>query len=746
MKSRIGICSIWLVTSLGAVGSPCAQAADTDDGLALQEIIVTAQKRAEDVQVVPISMSVLTGDELQQDGDVRIEDFAGLVPNLMVDSSNSLRSTAVSIRGILSDPNNVDIEPAVGVYVDGIYMDRPTTINSALFDLERVEILRGPQGTIFGKNTIGGAIDFVSKKPTQQEELEVTADYGNYDDRRLQVIANTPLITDVLAARVAFQYERRNGFLENLAGPDNNDANNINGRISVAYTPSDALNVILRVDGSRDRTHDEASVILVPSPLFAGPPFNSPQNVTNDPFDRIIRDSPSPFENRDVLGASLEADWNVASGTLTSLTAWRGFRWANYQSDDMTVFDIFGTGIDENQHQWSQELRYASDPNLPVTFVAGAYADQQGEDARAFAHEGVDVFAPFGAPLGSNPAPGEGYIQIHTHDRSYAAFAQADWHIDPNWIFTTGYRYTQQEKGITQYLVGDPTGNFVPTVAPQSYTRTDIDPSYNASLKYLFTEHSMAYLTFSHGFKAGGFNAFSFGLVQSDGQVAEFAPEHVNNFELGTKSTFADGRIRLDADVFYMNYRDLQVNSLIQNASGIIDFVTSNAARARSEGVELELQARVSAELEASLSYGYTDAIFTSYPGATPTGGDFTGHTLALSPRNSIGATLDYTHPLSSSWNLIGRSQAWYRSSRFSDPDNSPALEAPAYTVVNARVGAAKADGSLRVELWARNLLNRDYVNDRSFGSSAFSPGSISESIGDPRTYGIEFSYHWLHR
>jgi iron complex outermembrane receptor protein len=293
-------------------------AADNPGDFALQEIVVTAQKRTENAQTVPISMSVFGAEELQNSGSVRIGDFAGLIPNLYIDTEDSLRSTAISIRGILSDPNNVDIEPAVGVYVDGVYMDRPTTINAGLYDMERVEVLRGPQGTIFGKNTIGGAIDFISKKPTQQQEIGVTVDYGNYNDRRVQLVANTPIISDVLAIRGAFQFERRDGFLENLAGPDNNDANNVNGRVSLGFTPNDSFNAILRVDGSRDRTHDEASVIFVPSPLFAGPPFNSPQNVTDNPFDRVIRDAPSPYENRDVIGTSLEANWIASAGTLTS--------------------------------------------------------------------------------------------------------------------------------------------------------------------------------------------------------------------------------------------------------------------------------------------------------------------------------------------------------------------------------------------------------------------------------------------
>jgi iron complex outermembrane recepter protein len=737
--------------ALATLAAPYVHAWEAADaGLGLEEIIVTAEKRPENAQTVPISISVIGPAVLQEGAVVRITDFAGLIPNLYINSNDSLRATDISIRGIVSDPNNIDVEPSVGVYLDGVYLARPTTINAGLFDLERVEVLRGPQGTIFGKNTIAGAIDFVSKLPTQQQELDVTAQYGNYNDRLLQVIANTPLVTDVLAIRGAFQFERRDGFLTNLAGPDNDDANNINGRISLAYTPTDAFSAVLRVDGSRDRTHDEASVIFVPSPLFSGPPFNVPQEVSSNPFDRVIRESPSPFENRDVLGASFETNWKVAGGTLTSLIAFRHFRWSNYSSEDASDFDIFGTGILENEYQNSEELRFASNPNAPLTYVTGVYVDQQGENATAYAHVGTDVFAPFGAPLDSNPTPGEGYIQLHTHDRSYAAFGQADYHFNSKWVLTGGYRYTQQFKLINQFLVADPTGQFVPNIAPATYSRTDIQPSYNASLKYLFTEGSMGYLTYSHGFKAGGFNAFSFGLTQANGQIAEFAPEHINNYELGIKTTFDDGRVRLNADIFYMDYRDLQVSQNVQNNTGVIDYVTSNAAKARSEGLELELEARLTSELEAGLGYGYADAIYTSYPGALPPtstlplGANFTGNTLPESPKSSISSSLDYTHHMSEAWNLIGRSEFVYRSSRFSDPDNTPALVAPEYSIVNLRAGAATADGALRVELWARNLFNRDYVIIRGYGSSAFSPGAIYESIGDPRTYGVSFTYKWL--
>ena len=709
---------------------------------ALEEIVVTAQKRTANVLDVPISMTVLSGTNLENAAVSRMEDFISLAPNVYVNFNDSIRATAISIRGILSDPNNVGIDPAVGVYVDGVYMARPTTVNVGMFDLQRVEVLRGPQGTIFGKNTIGGAIHFVSRVPSDDPEFSVTARTGNLDYRLLQLVGNVP-ISETFSVRASGQYEERDGFLTNLAGPDNNDLDNVNFRVSARYAPSDRFEMILRADTARDRTNAGANEILVPSPVFADPPFNSPQDV--DPWDRVIKDADSSVQDRDLFGTSLELNWRLGAGTLTSITAYRQFDWENFQTSDKTEFALFGTGIREDEDQFSQELRYAAEHDR-LNYVVGAYYFDQGMDAEAFARIGVDVFALFGGPLGALPAPDGGFIDIFAGNESFAAFGQIDYLLADNWTLTAGLRFTSEEKRISHELIGDSCCGFVPTVPLSEFERTDEEPSYTAGFKYNFSDAGMAYLTYSRGFKAGGYNAFAFALIQPDGTPADFEPEFVDNLELGAKAEFADGRVQISAALFVMDYTDLQVNQLIPNNAGIIDFVTSNAAEAESKGIEAELLARIADHTTLQVGYGYTDAEYTSFPGATPAGDDFSGNQLAQSPEHSLGLSVEYQRPVSDNWEFFARGEATHRSDRFSDPVNTPEFEADAYTLVNGRLGWSNPGNGFGVYLWGRNLTNEDYAIQLGPGSGAFSPGAVFQSIGIERTYGIEVTYDWSGR
>ena len=730
--------SVSLLASIMVAGPLHAQDTGPADWLP-EEIIVTAQKRAADVQDVPISMSVFGSEVLERGGVARIEDFVGLAPNVFVNFNDSIRATAISMRGILSDPNNVGIDQAVGVYVDGVYMARPTTINTGLFDLDRIEVLRGPQGTIFGKNTIAGAIHFVSRKPDAEPEAAVTLRAGNLNYQLARFVGNVPL-SDSVALRGSLQYERRDGFLQNAAGPDNNDLDNVNARLSLLMAPSDDLEIVVRADAARDRTNAGANEILVPSPLFAGPPFNSPQDV--DPWDRRIKDAESSHQDRDVVGASVEVNWSVGPGTLTSISAFRAFEWDNFQTTDNTEFDIFGTGILEDEDQVSQEIRFAG-ATQQLEYVAGAYYFRQSMDAEAFARIGVDVFAVFGGPLGALPAPDSGFIDIFTENESFAVFGQVDYALSDRLVLTGGARFTTEDKRIDHELFGDSCCGFVPTVPKSSFERTDEEPSYLAGIKWIAGDDVMTYLTYSRGFKAGGYNAFAFALVQSDGSPADFEPELVDNIELGIKSTFVGGRLQLNASVFHVDYQDLQVNQLIPNDQGIIDFVTSNAAEAESEGVEIELLARPSEALTVQAGYGYTNAEYVSFPGATPAGDDFSGNRLAQSPEHSFGAVIDYRRPVSARWDLSVHGQYVYRSDRYSDPGNTPEFEADSYGLVDARIGLSNKSSGFGIHLWGRNLLDEDYAIVLGPGSGAFSPGSIFQSIGIERTYGIEVTYDW---
>lgn len=737
---RVAVCS-----ALGAMVLPGGSDARAQErGAALDEILVTAQRRVENVQEVPISMSVFGAADLEDGGVRRIEDFIGQVPNVYINFNSSIRATAISMRGIISDPNSVGIDPAVGVYVDGVYMGRPTTVNVGLHDLERVEVLRGPQGTLFGYNTIAGVMSFVSRLPGDEPEFAVTAGVGNLNARTASVVGNLPIAPGRVAVRGAMQYEKRDGFLRNLAGPDNNDADNLNGRIALSFTPSDELSLVFRADAARDRTRLGGVEVWVPSPLFAGEPFNTPHDL--DPWDRVINDSRSSFQDRDVFGTSVEVNWDVGPGTLTSITAYREFDWNNFQTTDKSPFDIFGTGITEDQDQFSQELRFAGTAGERIDYVVGALYFTQTMKAEAYADVGADAFSPFGAPLGGNPAPGTGFIDIRTRAESMAAFAQVDWRMTDALQATLGVRYTAEDKSINHQLFGEPTGTFVPSVPLNRFERSDREPSWRAGLQYFVNDDVMAYASYSRGFKAGGYNAFAFQIVQPDGTPADFEPEFVDNYEIGLKTLLADGRVRFNATAFFMDYRDLQVNQLIPNAQGVIDFQTSNAATAETRGIEIEVAARLMAGLDLTVGYGYTDAKFKRFPGATPGGDDFGGNRLAQSPRQSLGATLQYRYGLTGDWDLMARGEYTHRGRRFSDAANSPALEVPAHDLVNVRLGLERSDGTLAAWLWSRNLFDKDYANSRFFGSPAFAPGAIFQNIGIERTWGLEVSYRWTGR
>ena len=714
---------------------------DDIDSLVLEEVIVTAQKREASMQDVPVSMSAFSGVDLENMGVGRLEDFIGMTPNVSINFNDSIRATEITIRGIVSDPNNVGIDQAAGVYVDGVYMARPTTINTGVYDTERVEILRGPQGTIFGKNTISGALSFITRLPSQTPEFEVVGNFSNFSGKRIYAMGNLPITDDTLALRASVQYEKRDGYLKNLVGPDNNDADNVNGRVSLLYTPNENLEFIFRADAAKDRTNQGATEVLVPSPMFEGWPFFTSQD--DDPYDRVIKDSESSYQDRDLWGTSLEVNWDLGASTLTSITAYRTFDWNNFQTTDHSEFDIFGTGIAEAESQLSQELRLASNDDDRLNYVVGLYWFKQDMDAEATAWVGVDAFSVFGAPLGSNPVPGTGYIDITTGNESLAGFGQLIYTLTEKFTITAGLRYTTEDKDITHALFGSPEGVFVPTVPEVSFDRTDSEWTPMLSLQYFVNDATMTYFTFSNGFKAGGYNAFSFNLVQPDGTPAEFDPEYVDNYEFGIKSTMAGGRVRLNAAVFFMDYTDLQVNQLIQNDQGIIDFRTSNAAAAESKGIEIELAAILAEGLDLTMAYGYTDAEYTDFAGATPDGQDFTGNDLELAPKNSFSTSLQYRTAVSDNWNIFARGEYIYRSAQYSDAGNTEEIKGDSYGLLNGRLGFSTQDDSIGVNFWARNLLDEDYAIVRGFGSGAFAPGAIFQRLGTERTYGVELAYRW---
>ncbi|HVK81306.1 MAG TPA: TonB-dependent receptor, partial [Verrucomicrobiae bacterium] len=695
-----------------------AAAQETTSG-DLEEIIVTAQRRSENLQDTPISISALTSETIENAGIGRLEDFSAALPNVYI-TPRDLRTTTISIRGISADLNNPGLDQSVGVYVDGVYQGRAATINSNLFDLERIETLRGPQGTLYGRNTIAGAVNVITRRPTNETRAAGEVSYGSEEAIRANVVGSGAL-NDALFTSVALSVDQRDGLVENTAtGTALDDLNSQGARLALALEPGGAWDFILRLDASRDRTNSGAYDVA-DNGAFTGAPF-----ADASPTDRRVAQSTDTTQNRDIYGVSGELNWRLDSGTLTSITAYRGYDWDNVQDNDYSVLDMLDTGINEHQTQTSQEVRFASDTSDNFSYVAGLFY--------YFQQLNTDSLVYLGTDLGIYPTREMAVINADVDTTSYAAFGRGSYRISDAFSVALGLRYTREDKSLDFQQIGDPFEVLAPNIGPRSLDRSDENLSTSLTGEWRPNDDTLAYVTFSQGYKSGGFNVFS--VTATDD--AEYLPETVSNYEIGYKSEFFDNRLRFNASVFYMQYEDLQQNQLIDTGGGISQFQTSNAAEAHSQGLELEIAAALSANLQITASYSVLNAEFDSYPDATPSGDDFSGNRLPYAPETAASLAAEWTQPLGD-LEFFARVEGAYRSRIYFASNN--AYSDPALTLFNARLGIGSENGNWRATIWGRNLTDEDYAINRFDG--AIVPGQVLQALGAPQSAGIELSLRY---
>jgi len=704
-------------TALAAVMmSPAfAVAAEAGGASTIEEVIVTAEHRAVDIQTTPISLTAITASTIEDSGIKRVEDFANLLPNVYIDDRN-LRGQSVAIRGISADLNNPGLDQGVGLFIDGVYLGRATAANTNLFNLERIEVLRGPQGTLYGKNAIAGAINYITRKPTDRAGAEAAVSYGNYDAVTGSAMVSGPLVAGKVFASLGASIDQRKGLVRNLTtGRRDDDRNGQGARAVIVALPSDDLELVLRADISKDRTRS-GSIQVVNNGQFTGTPFAQP-----DPSTRTIAQNRDPRSDRDTGGVSGEINWKVGGGVVTSLTAYRYSDWQNLADNDYTALDILASGIKEDQTQFSQELRFTSGSEGPLTYVAGLYYFRQDLD--------TDSKAIVGPALGIYPTEVSGSIFADLTTDSYAAFANGAYKFTDQLSLTAGIRYTREEKSVVQSQTGDPLQLLQRNQAPRRISRSEDNVSPTLGLTYTPSDDLFVYAKVSRGYKSGGFNVFSITPTSN----AEYAPEHVTNYEGGFKSEFLDRRLQLNVTGYYLDYRNLQASQLLL-INGLSVFQTSNAAKARSYGAEVSLAARPTPELTLNATYGYNNSTYRSYANATSTGADYTGNRLPRAPRSNASLAAQYEHPVTDDLSLFARTEVSYRSKTYFAPDN--AFTQGAVTLVNARIGMQSQAHGWGAYLWARNLGDKDYAIDKQAG--AIVAGQTIKALAAPRTYGIE--------
>ncbi len=707
----------------------------------LEEIVVTATKRSESLQDVPISITALTAADIEVTGAQQLQDLANSVPNLIYPSARQPGQADIAMRGIYTrvETHAIGLDPGFGVYLDGVYLGKNYASNADLGEIERVEVLRGPQGTLFGKNTISGAINIVSKKPGNEFEGKVVAEVGNYDRRQVRGSVNIPLVEDVLATRLSFNTTRRDGYVTNLFNNDD-DIGNIDkyaGRFQLGYTPSDATVIYLNIDVGKSESKVYALENL-PDPDNS---FND-SSVDNKRFTISLEGSPN--STVETKGVSLSVEHELSNGyTLTSITGAREDETSNKYNVEFRPIDGFTSDNASQQTMWTQELRVASPVSDRYDFVAGLYYLKQDNKFDAASHVGQDWLPTLVGTLYSS-----GAVDV----TSYAAFVHGNFHLTEALTLFGGVRYTEETKELSRFQSSDPAAIlaafkwFVGEV-PVPVDVEDKDPSWTVGLRYALSNEVQTYASVSRGVESGALNQAQKPADLHDNLIVD--PEYVTNYEVGVKSTMLDGRLRLNAALFYMDYEDLQVTFWDPNGGllGTGATLWRNAAAMTSKGLELELAYRPTDNLSVNAGIGYTDATFDKYSGVTdPRTGervDASGNRAQMAPEWTVNASVQHELPLANGGTWLTRLDYNFVDERYSDrgATNSPDDLVPSHSLLNARLGYTSAGDNWGVYLWAKNLLDKEYVEERRFFS--FIGARMTERYGEPRTYGLSATYRF---
>ncbi|MBX7535147.1 TonB-dependent receptor [Qipengyuania sp. GH1] len=767
------------------------------------EIVVTARRRQERSQDVPIAVSVVGGEHIDATGSFNVGRLQQLTPTLQFYSSNP-RNSAVNIRGI-GVPfglTNDGIEQGVGIYVDDVYYSRVASATFDFLDVAQIEVLRGPQGTLYGKNTTAGAINIGTRQPSFTPEGSLEASVGNLAFRQVKAALSGPL-GDTLAGRVALSYSDREGTLVNFAtGDDINQQNNFGVRGQLLWKASDALDVTLALDWSRQNPECCGTVFVGTgrtqrpldrqfAALAAAQVYQVPSTA---PFDRIADlDAPLSAVN-ELGGAALKAKWQVGPGTLTSITAWRYWDWLPANDRDFIGLPI--TTLSQNpsrQDQYTQELRYSADLGA-VDLVLGAfgfYQEIRTEGSQAQGPAASRWLISPSNPLSNDPNVLDGLTatnDIRLDNLSAALFGQLSWHVTDRLTVQPGIRLNYDRKdGFYQSIVTNSDGQLITfastdprivaqrgVLAPQSFETTfsDWNLSYDFTASYDLTGDVLAYATYAKSFKSGGINLNG---LPSDSHgnpilaAASVAPEAVDHFEVGVKAQFLGRRLTANIAAFRTDISDYQ--ALLTNGQlGVLRGYLANAEKVRSQGVELDLSFRPSERFNAYVNGAYADATYRRFTDA-PCPPELSGGTTAapgqvpsppgtpngISPANcdisgqrlpgisewafSYGA--EYNHPvtlLGAGGRLYFGYDGSYRSDFSSNPSPSSYTQVNGYLLSNFRLGF-RSDSGLNLFAWVRNAFDQKYFEQLQIPSG--NTGLIVGNPGDPRTFGLTTGFRF---
>ncbi|MET0546609.1 MAG: TonB-dependent receptor [Caulobacterales bacterium] len=780
MTKRILLAGSALATALVAASPLAAQTAQTDSKSAstgIGDIVVTAQKRSESIQQVPIAVTALSEAQLASPTIRDIRDIAGRAPGLVIDTvSAGPKAAAIAIRGISFDDIEKSFDPAVGVVVDGVFVGTNSGQMLDAFDMAGMEVLRGPQGTLFGRNTIGGVINVTRTKPTGEFGGKASVSYSNYDTKQAKFVLNSPMIGDVLALKGFAYYDRTSGFYKEAATGDRAGKDeSISGGVTAMFTPNDNVEALLTYEHGRQRGEtiavslsDGTDIIcnsflsgLLGTPLAPAEQCNR-VSLPHQGAYTLFQNTYTPLKNdSDALTANVNID--IGNFTLTSVTGWRENDEDLQQDFDASSVDLFNTRRVQKFEQFSQELRLAGDVTPWLNTLFGAYYYDSNYKLTQNSLFGTGLAGPIPIPVRQDT---EGDA------RSYAAFA--DVQIRPNDKLTIGggIRYTKDKKelfdnyGQVPFLVDLTVPGWdgecvqvvgllapgVPAYGPASncdYSKSFSKVTYRGTVDYEVVDDMRVYGSISRGFRSGGFN----GRAASPTSVGPYAPEIVDAYEIGLKADWLDKRLRTNLAIYQNDYKDKQeevVQAAPPGSANPQETVVENAASAKIRGFEGEVIAQPPIDgLTLTGSVSYIDAKYQDFfkdVNGDNIPDDVSTLNLRRAPEWSWSLGADYTRPvgqgdlrLSALFRHIDEYTTCVVPGQpvvLGAVTNDPRCNTKPRDTLDASIGYAVDMGGKDVEF---TLFGRNITNDRGVGAVLPVAGIMTfGSARPPRIYGVQ--------
>lgn len=766
-----------LIVALSALVSPPSQAenatADLDDSadMFFDEIVVTAQKREQSQQDVGIAITALSGAQLERLGYVNAQEVTAMAPGVSTIQPNGEANYAIGIRGVANSDFTTNVESPIAIYVDEIYVSQMSGAGFLLFDVERVEILRGPQGTLFGRNATGGLVHYVTKRPRPELGGYASLTYGSFGRLQASGAVNLPA-SETLMARLAVAVHQGGGYVENRLTPNEklNNANDLGARLQLLFEPSDSVSLLLNARYAKQDIR--TGFFEYQSAIF--PDSTPTPGATNSNLGDYLDNDGDPYagdydftghNDLETKGISATLNWQISDITLTSITDYQAVTRDYIEDSDASPVDYFNFFLTTDVAQLSQELRLAG-RSATLDWVAGFYYlnldinDSNGIIATGWFEDFLPIaFGVTPAELGGT----NGLLNPYsTHSDSWSLFAQASYQVTPRLTLTGGFRWIEEKKThdyrsvlalFPETAMSGATASttlIADGVPPYAGERNDGNWSARFQLDHKATDDLLLYISWNRGVKSGGFNA---PLLPTDvfvtDQFMNYLPEKLDAFEAGFKWSSPSGRSRLNGAAYHYEYKNCQAFSIVG-----LDTFTLNAD-CSSNGFELELQASPVDGLETMLGIGFVDAKVKQIPGVTLDVDTPLGLVEAVAP----GAVL---RPVQTpKWNLNGlvrydlpvgngrlgvQFDAQYRSRHFFALVQTPASTEDGYTVANASVSWTPNDADWGLRLFVKNLTASKYLVQTfdlsgNIDNGGVFFGMIEQYYGRPRVWGINLHY-----